>query len=235
MKRLLYTGSFDPVTFGHLDIIRRAAKLADELFVGVGVNANKKPLFTTEERMKLLEKVTSTIPNIKIIRVEGLTADAAVALNAVLVRGIRDSGDLPREQQIYGMNRELDIGCETIYLMSEDMPFVSSSAVKEIWQLNANAFELSKFVPMEVVTALSQKRKELQRTSIEHNLPTMTTVSLADLDNWIQEVETERLNNIKAYQQYLKDLAADISVYPSEEIENINKELHQKSTNDKTI
>ena len=159
MKRLLYTGSFDPVTFGHIDIIKRASALCDELYVGVGVNANKHPLFAIEERMRLLEEVAASMTNVKVIRVEGLTVDAATALNATLVRGIRNAEDLCREQQIDAINKTLHENIDTIYLMAGVYGHISSSAVKELWKLGAPWITLTKYVPNNVALALGTKSK----------------------------------------------------------------------------
>ena len=158
MRRFLYVGSFDPITDGHLDIIGRASKLCDELYVGVGINASKTPMFTTEEREAFILEATSHLDNIKVCEVPGLTVDKARELNATLIRGIRDTDDLCREQQIAGINSELDHNIETIYLISH-IPYVSSSAVKEIFKLGGSDYDLWKLVPPCVVAALLKRRK----------------------------------------------------------------------------
>ena len=139
MKRALYTGSFDPMTNGHLDIITRASKMFDEMVVGVIVNPNKNPLFTKEERVAMIEEVTADLPNVKVDSFQGLLADYVNRnqFNAV-VRGLRATSDFEYEIQMAQMNACLfDKGIESVFLMtSPRYSFISSSMIKEVVSLN---------------------------------------------------------------------------------------------------
>lgn len=139
MKRALYTGSFDPMTNGHLDIITRASKMFDELVVGVIVNPNKNPLFTRNERVAMIEEVTEDLPNVKVDSFEGLLADYVNRnqFNAV-VRGLRATSDFEYEIQMAQMNACLfDKGIESVFLMtSPRYSFISSSMIKEVVSLD---------------------------------------------------------------------------------------------------
>ncbi len=139
MKRALYTGSFDPMTNGHLDIITRASKMFDELVVGVIVNPNKKPLFTKEERVSMIEEVTADLPNVTVDSFQGLLADYVNRnrFNAV-VRGLRATSDFEYEIQMAQMNACLfGKGIESVFLMtSPRYSFISSSMIKEVVSLN---------------------------------------------------------------------------------------------------
>ena len=137
--RALYTGSFDPMTNGHLDIITRSAKMFDELTVGVIVNPNKNPLFTREERVSMIEEVTADLPNVKVDSFEGLLADY-VNKNQfdAVVRGLRATSDFEYEIQMAQMNACLfHKGIESVFLMtSPRYSFISSSMIKEVVSLN---------------------------------------------------------------------------------------------------
>lgn len=137
--KALYTGSFDPMTNGHLDIITRASKMFDELVVGVIVNPNKNPLFTKEERVAMIEEVTEDLPNVTVECFEGLLADYVNKnqFNAV-VRGLRATSDFEYEIQMAQMNACLfNKGIESVFLMtSPKYSFISSSMIKEVVALN---------------------------------------------------------------------------------------------------
>ena len=138
-KRALYTGSFDPMTNGHLDIITRSSKMFDELVVGVIVNPNKKPLFTQEERVKLIEEVTADLHNVTVECFDGLLADYVNKNHFdAVVRGLRATSDFEYEIQIAHMNACLfDKGIESVFLMtSPRYSFISSSMIKEVVSLN---------------------------------------------------------------------------------------------------
>lgn len=138
-KRALYTGSFDPMTNGHLDIITRSSKMFDELVVGVIVNPNKKPLFTQEERVKLIEEVTADLHNVTVECFDGLLADYVNKNHFdAVVRGLRATSDFEYEIQMAQMNACLfDKGIESIFLMtSPRYSFISSSMIKEVVSLN---------------------------------------------------------------------------------------------------
>jgi len=144
-KKALYAGSFDPITNGHLDIIRRAAKMYDELFVGITVNNDKKPLFTLEERSKMVKRVVRDIDNVKIVTFDGLLADFAnnKKFDAV-IRGLRATTDFEHEIQMAQMNARLFTGeTETIFLMTDPkFSFISSSLIKEVASLEGDVTEL---------------------------------------------------------------------------------------------
>lgn len=139
MKKALYTGSFDPMTNGHLDIITRVSRMFDELVVGVIVNPAKHPLFTKEERVAMIREITDELPNVTVDSFEGLLADYVNRnrFNAV-VRGLRATTDFEYEIQMAQMNARLfDPGIESVFLMtSPEYSFISSSMIKEVVSLN---------------------------------------------------------------------------------------------------
>mgnify|MGYP000462225498 FL=1 len=134
MRRAVYPGSFDPVTFGHLDIIRRSAVLVDELIVGVLTNSAKTPLFSAEERVKMLEDVTSYLPNVEIRSFGGLLVDFVHQSQAdIIVRGLRAITDFEYELQMAQTNRVIAPDIDTIFLTTNlKYSYLSSSIVKEI-------------------------------------------------------------------------------------------------------
>lgn len=140
-KRALYTGSFDPITNGHLDIITRASKMFDELVVGVIVNPNKTPLFTKEERVKMIEELTASLGNVTVDCFQGLLADYVNenCFDAV-VRGLRATTDFEYEIQMAQMNARLfNKGIESVFLMtSPEYSFISSSVIKEVVSLGGS-------------------------------------------------------------------------------------------------
>lgn len=156
MSRAIYPGSFDPVTYGHLDIIRRSARIADELIVGVLVNNAKKPLFTLEERVEMLQYLTREYANVRIASFEGLLVDFAKENNAnVIVRGLRAVTDFEYELQMAQTNRILEEGIDTIFLTTAlEYSYLSSSIVKEVAYLNG---DISKFVPEYVTEKIKKK------------------------------------------------------------------------------
>ncbi len=156
---LVYPGSFDPVTCGHLDIIQRSSKLANKLYVAVLCNLNKKVLFNLEERIDFLEKATRTIPNIEIISFQGLLVDLfdRYEIDAV-VRGLRAVSDFDIEFQMAQINREMNKEVETLFMMTRlEYSYLSSSIVKE---LASHGADISKFVPIDVLHAL--KKEEMR-------------------------------------------------------------------------
>lgn len=154
--KAIYAGSFDPVTLGHLDIIKRASKLFDSLIVAVLYNPNKKCLFTVEERKKHLEIVTSNIKNIKVTSFQGLLADFTKEIQAeVIVRGIRNTTDLVYEQQMAIINKRLNKSIETVFLTANDEHMsLSSSAVKEVAIFGGN---IDFMVPTEIKRYIEEK------------------------------------------------------------------------------
>lgn len=146
MKTVICSGSFDPVTVGHIDIITRASKMFDKIIVAVLHNMNKQACFTAEERVRLLEKATSDLPNVEVTSFDGLLADFAAQKNATaIVRGLRALSDFEYEFQMALTNKKFNPELETIFLTtrSENM-FLSSSIVKQVAQLGG---DISSFVP----------------------------------------------------------------------------------------
>ena len=156
MKRAIYPGSFDPVTNGHLDVIERATKLFDEVIVAVAQNVEKEPLFTLEERLKILRDTVGHNHGVHIGQFDGLLVDFAMKEKAnAVIRGLRAVSDFEFEFQMALMNRKLQGAVETIFLMpKEDYTYLSSRLVKEIARLGG---DVSQFVPAEVAQALRQK------------------------------------------------------------------------------
>ena len=133
MTRAIYPGSFDPVTLGHLDIIKRASKIVDELIVSVLNNNSKSPLFSVEKRVKMLEEVVKDIPNVKVMSFEGLLVDFAKSVDAqIIVRGLRAVTDFEYELQMSQTNMVLDDDIDTIFFTTSlEYAYLSSSTVKD--------------------------------------------------------------------------------------------------------
>ncbi|MFS0672329.1 pantetheine-phosphate adenylyltransferase [Ornithinibacillus sp. 179-J 7C1 HS] len=151
-------GSFDPITFGHLDIIERGSKIFDEVIVAIFNNRTKSPLFTVEERIELIKESTKHIPNVRVDSSEGLLVDYAEEKNVqVILRGLRAVSDFEYEMQITSMNRKLESKIETLFMMTNNQySFLSSSIVKEVAKYKADVTDL---VPVVVAEALKGKFK----------------------------------------------------------------------------
>jgi pantetheine-phosphate adenylyltransferase len=149
-------GSFDPITYGHLDIIRRGAKVFDMVYVSVMNNSSKNPLFSVEERISLIKEVTKDLQNVKVDEHSGLLVEYAKSVNAnAIIRGLRAVSDFEYEMQITSMNRVLNDEIETFFIMTNSQySFLSSSIVKEVSKYNGNISEL---VPPVVKIALDKK------------------------------------------------------------------------------
>ncbi|MBM7598704.1 pantetheine-phosphate adenylyltransferase [Virgibacillus halotolerans] len=157
MSRLaICPGSFDPVTYGHLDIIRRGASIFDRIIVTVFNNQSKSPLFDVQERIALIEEVTKDLPNVTVDSSDGLLIDYAKEKNAqAIIRGLRAVSDFEYEMQITSMNRKLDKNIETFFMMTNNQySFLSSSIVKEIAKYQGNVADV---VPPVVEKALKEK------------------------------------------------------------------------------
>jgi pantetheine-phosphate adenylyltransferase len=156
VKIAVYPGSFDPITNGHLDIVRRAAQMFDRVIVAVAVNDAKAPLFSVDERVRLVAEAVKGLRNVSVDEFEGLLVDYARRKRAsVVVRGLRAVSDFEFEFQLALMNRKLDSGIETIFLMTKDeYTFISSRQVKEICRLGA---DVSNFVPRGVERAMRRR------------------------------------------------------------------------------
>ena len=159
MLRAIYPGSFDPVTFGHIDIIERAARISDELIVGVLQNKAKTPLFSVEERVTILNEVTKNLKNVRIMPFEGLLIDFAKQVDAkVIVRGLRAITDFEYELQMSQTNRKLNADVETLFLTTSlDFSYLSSTTVKEVASFGG---DITQFVPEFVAEKVTEKIKE---------------------------------------------------------------------------
>jgi len=160
-RRAVYTGSFDPITLGHVNVIERSSKLVDELIVGIGINVDKQSLFTVEERIELIERVTSKLGNVVVKKFDGLAVRFVRECNArVIIRGVRSLTDMESEFTMTLANRKLDAGIETVFLMAdEEFSHVSSSLIKQITAL-ASDEEIARFVPQEIIPDLRGKLTE---------------------------------------------------------------------------
>jgi pantetheine-phosphate adenylyltransferase len=154
----VYTGSFDPITLGHLNIIQRCSRLVDRLVIGIGVNIDKESLFTTDERIELVERVTAGLDNIEIKSFRGLAVNFVRQCGArVMIRGVRTLSDMEAEFTMSLANQKLDPNVETVFLMAgEEYSHVSSSLIKQIATM-AGEEELLCFVPRPVAKALREK------------------------------------------------------------------------------
>lgn len=157
--KAIYPGSFDPVTLGHLDIIKRAAGIVDELVVGILINNNKQPMFTMEERLMMLRESVKDIPNVTVQTFEGMTIDFARANDAkVIIRGLRVISDYETEMQIAQVNRSIDPTIETMFLATGlKYSFLSSTIAKEVAFYDAGVENL---VPPVVVAKFKEKYKK---------------------------------------------------------------------------
>lgn len=155
-KVAVVPGSFDPITMGHLDIIKRASKIFDEVKVVVMNNSSKKPLFNLEERIGLIAEVTNSIPNVNVDSFGGLLIDYALEVEAnAIIRGLRAVSDFEYEMQITSMNRFLNEDIETLFMISNNQySFLSSSIVKEVAKYSGN---ITGLVPEPVEKALKKK------------------------------------------------------------------------------
>ncbi len=155
-KRAIYPGSFDPITNGHINLASRASKFFDEVIIAVAESSAKKTLFTTKERIELIEKSTEGIEGIKVVGFSGLLIDFANEVNAsVVIRGLRAVSDFEYEFQLAWMNRQLNPDIETLFFApGAENAFVSATLVKEIAELGGNA---AQFLHPAVYAALRDK------------------------------------------------------------------------------
>ncbi len=152
----IYPGTFDPITDGHLDIIKRASKLFSSVIVSVATNMKKKPMFSTTERVKMIKESVQNIKNVSVDTFSGLSIDYCNKKNSyILIRGLRAISDFENEFQMALMNRKIDNNIETVFLMpSEEYTYLSSSLVKEIASLNG---DISNFVSNYVNKKMKEK------------------------------------------------------------------------------
>lgn len=156
MKTAIYPGSFDPITLGHFNIIRRAANIFDRVVVCVMVNNGKNPMFSLEERMELIRRVVGRLGNVEVDTHPGLLAEYADAYeNPVIVKGLRVVSDFESEFQMALINRKMNPELDTLFLTaSEKYTYLSSSAVKEMAKYGA---DLTEFVPVEIIDDVIKK------------------------------------------------------------------------------
>ena len=156
MKRAIYPGSFDPVTFGHLDMIERSAKIVDELVVGVLNNSAKNSLFSVEERVSMIEEMVADFPNVKVASFDGLLVDFMKEIDAtIIIRGLRAVTDFEYEIQIAQSNHVQNPDVETIFLTTNlQYSYLSSTIVKEFASYGG---DISKFVPKQFIQRIYDK------------------------------------------------------------------------------
>lgn len=157
----VYTGSFDPITLGHLHIIHRASRLFESLVIGIGINADKQSLFSPEQRRNLVCAVTGGLTNVRVEFFDGLAVDFVRAVGSrVMVRGIRPLTDIAGEFTMMMANRQLDSEIETVFLMADErFAHVSSSLLKQIASVSKDDEQLSKFVPREIIAPLREQMR----------------------------------------------------------------------------
>lgn len=157
--RVLYPGTFDPITNGHLDIVSRASKMFDQVVIAIAVGHHKKPLFSLDERVALAQQATQHLPNVEIVGFDGLLINLFKEQNATaVVRGLRAVSDFEYEFQLANMNRQLSPEYEVIFFSpAEQYSFISSTLIREIARLDG---DVSKFVPPVVEQAFVKKFKQ---------------------------------------------------------------------------
>ena len=161
MKNAIYHGSFDPITSGHLNIIRRAANIFDKLIVCVMINSNKSPMFTRDERVEMIRKVTSDIPNVEVDSSDELLAAYAKRKGScVIVKGLRAGSDFENEFQMALINHKINPVLDTMFLTAEHQyMYLSSSTVKE---LGGYDVDLSEFLPEEIIPVFKQRIADIR-------------------------------------------------------------------------
>lgn len=168
----VFPGQFDPITNGHLDVIRRGAKLFDELYVAVGMNPDKREMFSLDERVEIIRELLAGIPNARVAKYSGLTADFVRKVRATaILRGIRDVSDLRYEFQLALANRAVG-GVETIFIMTgEQYALTSSSLIRQVVALGGDVKQLSPVLPAGVVRRLRAKQKQMRQEALAPDAP----------------------------------------------------------------
>ena len=159
MKNAIYPGSFDPVTSGHLNIIRRAAGIFDKLIVCVMVNAGKNPMFTLQERVELIQRITKDLPNVQVDCSDELLANYAKRVGGcVIIKGLRATSDFENEFQMALINHKINPELDTMFLTAEHQyMYMSSSTVKELGRYDV---DLSDFLPAEIIPDFQKRIRE---------------------------------------------------------------------------
>ena len=159
MRIALFPGTFDPITFGHIDIIERALPLFDKLYIGIGLNSNKAPMFSDKQRKLWLQEIFKDEAKIKVVVYEGLTVECCKKVKAnYIVRGIRYVNDFEYEKAIADMNRSLDENIETVFLTC--LPKYTSVASTLVRDVIKNGGDVSQFVPDVVLKTIRQNNKQ---------------------------------------------------------------------------
>jgi pantetheine-phosphate adenylyltransferase len=168
----VFPGQFDPITNGHLDVIRRGVKLFDELVIAVGINPDKRELFTIDERVVMIRELVSEIPGVRVEKYTGLTVDFVRKAKATaLLRGIRDVSDLRYEFQLALANRTVG-SVETIFIMAgEQYALTSSSLIRQVVSLGGDVRKLSEILPDIVIQMLRKRQKQLAMIPPEPDAP----------------------------------------------------------------
>ena len=161
IRTAVYTGSFDPITLGHLNVIERSSKLFDKLIVGIGINVEKKALFTPGERVELVCDVLSRFENVEVQTFDGLAVDFVRSQKSrIMVRGVRPLTDIAAEFTMLMANRQLDPDIETVFLMADgEFAHVSSSLIKQLSRLATDEM-LAKFIPVQIIPAMREKLRQ---------------------------------------------------------------------------
>ena len=166
MKVAVFPGSFDPLTLGHLDLIKRGSALFDQLAVAVMTNESKNPLFTVEERVAQIKEAVSGLDNVSVITTEGLTVDLMNRIGAdYLMRGLRNTTDFQYERDIVAMNNFLDDQCETVFFLAKpEYQHLSSSLLKEV---TSAAGDISAYLPANINEALKKRLMEREMLRVK--------------------------------------------------------------------
>lgn len=166
MKVALFPGTYDPLTLGHLDLIKRGSALFDQLAVAVMTNQSKQPLFTIDERVAQIKEAVSGLDNVSVITAQGLTVDLMNKIGAdYLMRGLRNTTDFQYERDIAAMNEFLDDQCETVFLLAKPQyQHLSSSLLKEV---TAAGGDISAYLPANINEALRKRLEEKQLMQVE--------------------------------------------------------------------
>lgn len=168
MKVALFPGTFDPLTLGHLDLIKRGSALFDQLAVAVMTNESKQPLFSVEERVQQVKEAVSGLDNVSVITAHGLTVDLMNKIGAdYLMRGLRNTTDFQYERDIAAMNTYLDDQCETVFFLAKpEYQHLSSSLLKEVTSAGG---DISAYLPANINSALKKRLEERQLMQVKEN------------------------------------------------------------------